>query len=365
MKKTMMKGNLSSVSVRKVLGAEMSDEDWVRCWSTDESEIRWSYTDALIDMHAALHRDQADRESVNDLILDIERRISSELASRGYPERYDDALAKQAGTFLDPPPPVSIYEITGYLRTVGLDSQAIVLVEALSDASSSVRMSINSPLLKGLEDSIVRAVNAPLPPLLRMSLKDTSGEGGDFIVVQPAFSLDLVPNYWETPRTTMASTLIEKKAVHPFNIIKKKMYPMSEYIVTGAVLVPEEPDGTIDIDEETGDVRSHNDIYDEESIQKAMYHWMEESHGTFALMHTDDGGITLTDDDVALLENWQARANYTEGEQLITKGTWMKSIRVKSPVLKEKCENGEINSFSVGMSALGEYVKVSADAEPS
>ena len=351
------KANLTILAIRKSLSYQMTDEEWVKYWRVDQYEMDYALTSELVEMHAALHRDQEGKEAINELILNIERRLSMRLATSGLPERYDDKLSRQAGTYLENPPPITADEVFSYLRNVGIDSQAVAVIESMGVGASKVSLSINSPFLKGHEQSILKAVNRFLPPTMQMTLGAVAN--GDFIVVRPVYSLELVPTY-ETSHVTLGSIIeVQKTLTRPFRIItRKKSGP--EQIVVGAVLVPDEPDATQTKDDE-GNIISESDIYDEVTIQKCMYYWMENARMAYTLLHKADGGIELSTDDAVLLENWQARADYMEGDQLVKKGTWMNTTRVKNAFLWEKIANGEINAFSVGAAAMAEYVKVKAN----
>jgi len=327
------------------------NDSWVSEFSTRE----------LVQMHRDLHNKLSSYEFT--AAVQRERALVTELSKRGVVSRYIDDLAKAAGTM--PPesgaPAPSIEEVLMYAggKPIGIDPHAVSVVRHVDNGDFQLKVA--SPALSSISNSILKAVQRQMPPGVEITLHDEYAGSDKYLLVNALYALQLVPAprreaivttakaYAEEFRLAASKASMVFKAGQdpriPFRVAKQSAY---EQIVTGAVLVPEVPDGT-------KTPESDADIYAEAEIYKAMVFWMENARAPFAYQHVDHGGKLLSNEDVVLLENWQARADFIEGDQHITKGTWMLSTRVRNPQLWEAIVKGEINSWSIGLECMASF----------
>lgn len=116
------------------------------------------------------------------------------------------------------------------------------------------------------------------------------------------------------------------------------------------------------LEPEIADNQTH--LVSEEEIRNAMYHWME-NYRKLEVMHRDKAGnlfpleerILSPEDeawrqgwekDFAILECFQAPADYFEGDQLVRKGSWNLTLRVKNKDIWQKIKNKELTGASIG-----------------
>jgi hypothetical protein len=108
-------------------------------------------------------------------------------------------------------------------------------------------------------------------------------------------------------------------------IIKKT----AERIVFGEVLVPN-----------TVDAQGH--IYSEQEVEKAAHYWMKEFQ-QLGEMHSK----MLKEKQATVLESYVAPVEFSLGEKIVKKGTWLLKLYVDNDDLWEKVESGDYNGFSI------------------
>lgn len=340
-------------------------------WITEATSYGYMATQELTHALRELHASFGDNP--NELVLDLERNLTFKLNKEGLENRYEDALAKEAGTYQESPPPATPHEIEMYLGTIGLQPKAIQLIRPVDSAESLVYVEISSPLLAPIKDSILRAMQRTMPPRVTLESLDNAPMTG-FVERYPTHGLQLKAygqEDWASETSTLEYLMKEQKAsaVRASKVFKDAGGPTisfrvclakasdepMERIVTGAILEPEVVDATKD--DEMG---TEGDIYSEEEIQQAMYWWMEHANSQSAYHHVEKGGKSLTSQDVVLLENWQTRIDQTIGDQLIKKGTWMSTERVLNDELWNDIMAGNITAWSIGAAALGTVERIHA-----
>jgi hypothetical protein len=226
-----------------------------------------------------------------------------------------------------------------------------------------ISLSVTSPVLRGMADIVERAIQRTLPEGLYFG---SFPESESYIRTVPAYALQLIPVkdremvistmkafIGEISASAASASRVFKSGVPPTIPFRVHKQYASERIVTGAVMIPEVPDGT-------KTEESDADIYSEAEVMKAMHWWMENAGQAFSYHHVPLGGTKLAPGEVVILENFQARTAYKEGNQDIPKGTWMLSTRVKNDQLWLDIISGKINSWSVGINALGALERVAA-----
>jgi hypothetical protein len=332
----------------------------------------WRCLEDVLQLHQELHRQFGDDPT--DEAIEAEQAFVVRMRSNGIEHRHTDALAKKSGTIVDSPVAPTVAEAMMYLsKGITLDGTAVELLQDVNGGSIYLEFSPSVPSV--LVDPLRRALNRGLPPGL--SLKPLPKNApGTFAAVTAAFSLGLTQNWFITPVITMWEIVSERYRVVaseasavfkadedpriPFRVVKSKeaQRKLDKGLVTGVVLEPGiidkttmNPDGT-----PTGAI---GDTYDAIEIEKAMHWWMEFASHQQTFLHQVHGGKVLKQDqafgpaDVVLIENFIARTDYDEGDQHITKGTWMATELVKNKDLKEAIEAGEVDGWSIGASALG------------
>jgi hypothetical protein len=310
----------------------------------------------LFEIHKSLRK-----IDVNPVAVEQERAVVAEMRRRGFQPRFVDDLAKAAGTEPEGElPPPTVEEVLAYTRksSVGVLPNAVSIAKPLD--GDTLHLSITSPALRSAASSILKAVERQLPPGIKLGLDENLKDDG-FVQARALYALQLVPAAEQRSIITTARAIVtgfreEAASVCkvfkagedprvPFRVMKRAQ---AEQIVTGVVLEPNTPDGTR-TDE------SDADIYSDAVIQKAMYFWVENKGAPFSYHHVDHGGKRLSPEDVILLENWQARSDYIEGDQQVFKGSWMMTTRVRHPQLWSDIDAGRINSWSIGMRGLAGF----------
>jgi hypothetical protein len=341
-------------------------------WEGLAREARWASDSQVAQWHMELHRQFG--EAPTEEIVPIEQALSLALRSTGLEHRHTDALAVKSATVVANPVPPSPREVMAYLTGVILDSSAIQLIQ---DSQGGQIYMLFSPVVPaGLVEPLLRGFSSQLPP--GVTVEPLPAEApGTFALVYEAFGLKLWPHpvYLDGAKIKTWQTLVQsfKESAQaaskvykgmdqpkiPFKIAKSadKVRELKEGIVTGVVLEPEmvdktrhNPDGT-----PTG---AAGDIYSEEEIEKAMYWWMENARHTETFLHN---GRVIQEPGVVVLECFKARSDYMEGSQLIKKGSWVTTERVRDEELKTAIEKGEINSWSIGASAMGAFEEIEED----
>lgn len=353
-----------------------SAKEWYRFFSREYVWYDYSLED-MIAYHAQLHAQYGVKPDL--IILDVERDLSTWLRKEGIEHRYKDELSKKAGTLVEDPTPPTISEIRAYLQNVTLEAPAI---EVLQDVTGGrIFLGRISPLLKPLQTGIIKAVNAALPPGVSLSPPTKKAASKDFVRAVSLFDLALVKRFWSPERVTTWETIalqLNAEAIEvskifaargganiPFRVVKAGSVSVpEEHIVTGVHLEPNvidkttlNPDGT-----PTG---AEGDTYDDVEIRKAMFWWMENGGQTFTYLHpglAGQGGFQLGSDAIKLLENWQAREDFTEGEQLITKGSWVSTARIYNEDLWKDIKAGNLKSFSIDAAAMGSFEQAEVPA---
>jgi len=108
-----------------------------------------------------------------------------------------------------------------------------------------------------------------------------------------------------------------------------------ERYVLGVVLVPNEYD-------------SQGDIYDEETVRKAAYYFMEQAQH-IGLMHR---GGPLEAVKIRVLESYVAPVDMLVDAQFVKKGTWLMAARVLDNDLWQAIKQGKLTGWSIEGSAL-------------
>lgn len=324
----------------------------------------------LLRTHRLLHTDQGDSDNAPSWAVAQEKSLCLEMNKRGFPPRYCDSLAKAANTQPTEAPPPSVEELLMYAHdaVIGVDREAVSLVKSIR--SNQLYLGIASPALRPAAMSILKAVQRILPPGVHIALDEQLGQD-ELIEARAFYALQLIPLSQREPIITtvkafvsnlkdaaVAASRVFKAGLIPsvpFRVLKQEaIAQQTQHIVTGVVLEPEVPDAS------KGPDGSDGDIYNGEEIYKAMVWWMENARHPFAYNHVDHGGKLLSPEDVVILENWQTRASFTEGDQVIRKGTWMLTTRVKNAELWQAIEEHKINSWSLGLSAMGALERIAA-----
>lgn len=103
-------------------------------------------------------------------------------------------------------------------------------------------------------------------------------------------------------------------------------------VVTGVVLEPDEVD-------------AQGDTIDIEAIERAAYKFLAQYNRETKLgvLHTIFG-----ENGIDLVESWTAKTDFKLGDESISKGTWLMSVKVLDDVLWKKVKKGEITGFSIG-----------------
>jgi hypothetical protein len=132
----------------------------------------------------------------------------------------------------------------------------------------------------------------------------------------------------ETGDSEGSDLTVEKRRTMKF--ISKSAGEMKR-LVTGVVLVPEEPD-------------AQGDIYSEEEIEDSMIGFMRDwrKSSTMGEMHK------TTTDEIDVIENWQAKETTVINGQTIKKGTWMLTTQVHKDDAWAKVQSGEYSGYSIG-----------------
>lgn len=310
-------------------------------------------TRELIRELRALHLKHGDNPDPSNAVLSSTVQVCKELEVRGVHSRYIDDLARASATKpgKDLPSP-TIEEVLLYAEPVRLDQAAVCLAKRIGADDNTIYVTARSPMLREMTASIVQAVKRCMPPGVEVSPVGMLQEDNAYLQAQAAYALELVPaaRRERIVTTALAQPLVPKSKVFktwnskiPFHALKTA--PV-ERIVTGVVLEPDTIDGTVT-------EQTEGDIYSRTEIQKGMYFWMEHAGAPFSFHHVEQGGQRLEPGDVVLLENWQARSNLRLGSQDIKEGAWMMTTRVNHKGLWESIVKGEVNSWSLGLDAMG------------
>lgn len=316
----------------------------------------------LLITHQMLHEEFGEIAAPPESILDAERELSMMMRRQGIEHRHSDALAKVAGTVISAPRPPTLEEVSSYMGCIGLDPYAVFLARGLDDGK--IFIYFQSPLLKQLGGRLLKAINRNMPPGVVIEEISKQGDNG-FAETRVAYQLKLLRaqgmddpqiSTWEhltrgLRQSASAVSAVFKRDSDPlinFRVLKSDSPQEMQHIVTGAILEPGVPDGT-------RTPESDADIYSEEEITQGMYWWMENANHSFTHYHLDNGGKKLSDKDVVLLENWQTRQVETIGEQVVPKGTWMATARIKNDDLWKDILTGKIKSWSIGAEAMAAF----------
>jgi hypothetical protein len=127
---------------------------------------------------------------------------------------------------------------------------------------------------------------------------------------------------------------LAKNARRRFAILKQSAD--EEQFVLGVVLEPE----TFD---------SQGDIYDEETVRQAAYHFMRKQH-IIGYMHES----LLVNAQYEVLENYLAPAAFELNGQPVKKGTWLLGVHVSDPKLWDDIKAGRLTGWSIEGTALVE-----------
>jgi hypothetical protein len=281
------------------------------------------------------------------------------MTKRGISPWMKDPLSEAVGTVVKSASEITLKDLQYFGQPIGLDPAAVYFGQPLN--GGQISLSVTSPVLRGMSDVVERAIRRTLPAEIDFGVFP---ESESYIRTVPAYALQLIP---VKDRDLVISTVkafigeISASAAAASKVFKQGQAPTipfrvhkqyaTERIVTGAVMVPDIPDGTVTKE-------SDADIYSEVEVTKAMYWWMENAGQAFSYHHVPLGGQKLAPGEVIILENFQARTTYKEGGQEIPKGTWMLSTRVRNDQLWTDIVNGKINAWSVGINALGALERV-------
>lgn len=113
--------------------------------------------------------------------------------------------------------------------------------------------------------------------------------------------------------------------------VEKADTAVEKQLVTGVVLAPEVVD-------------AQGDIYDEDVIEEAAHKFLAKYNAGCKMGHLHKNFNSLID----LVESYIVPADFTLENRVITKGTWMMTVKVKDPTMWDKVKNGELTGFSIG-----------------
>jgi hypothetical protein len=347
------------------MSPQKTTTDWFYWWRDARYEADQYY---LATAHNELHA-QYGAGGHDGVIVEIEQELSRALRSLGIEHRFDDSLAKAAGTIIKNPIEPTFNEVSAYSpKELVLDSRAIEVLQDADGGQLYIRFNGGSSL-RGMEKKILKAIQSRFPP--GVEVKMLSGRaGGTFASSLSLYRLALVRSYWSEPIITTwdraleslrksastASDVFKDGISLPFHVIKDTEQE-EERLVTGMHLEP----GVIDTTKQNADgtpTGAVGDSYTDETIKKAMYWWMENANHRFSYYHTVKGGLFLTDSDVRLLENWQARQTEKIGEQEFKPGTWLSTVRIINDSLWDDIKAGRIQSWSIGAMAMAAFEEI-------
>ena len=111
--------------------------------------------------------------------------------------------------------------------------------------------------------------------------------------------------------------------------------------ITAPVLLPEQTD-------------AHGDIYSIEEVEKACRNFNENCMQT-NLQHI----YQMSEDTTEVIESWVTKSDQVIDDVTIPKGTWMMTMKIKSPALWKAVKDGEFTGFSIGAHCKAEKLNVS------
>lgn len=112
-----------------------------------------------------------------------------------------------------------------------------------------------------------------------------------------------------------------------------------EQTVTGVVLQPEETD-------------AQGDIYSEEVVRKAAHDFLAKFNKKteLGLMHKS------FKENFELYESWIAPSEMVLKKNIVKKGSWIITVKVKDSKIWKMIEDGKITGFSIGGKAIVEEI---------
>lgn len=93
---------------------------------------------------------------------------------------------------------------------------------------------------------------------------------------------------------------------------------------------------------ELGKTDSQDDTYSAEEVRKACHIYMHEFRN-IGRQHEE-----IINGKVKILENWIARADFMEGDQMVHKGTWLQGLKIVDDELWQDIKSGKITGLSIG-----------------
>lgn len=100
-------------------------------------------------------------------------------------------------------------------------------------------------------------------------------------------------------------------------------------IVTGAVLVPDEPD-------------LQGDILDAREIEDAAHNYLRD-YRAIGLQHA-----RKINDRASVIESWIAPSDVRIGGETVKAGSWILSVKIDDPELWSLVKSGALRGFSIG-----------------
>lgn len=133
------------------------------------------------------------------------------------------------------------------------------------------------------------------------------------------------------PSVPHAQPLEDLAKNHAVRLLRKA--ETEERFVLGIVLEPDVVD-------------SQNDTYDEAEVRKAAHRFMEH-HAQLGLQHSE-----IVTGKLKILESYVTPVEFSVGEEVVKKGTWVLGIRLVDDDLWVATKSGSYTGFSIGGTAI-------------
>lgn len=311
-------------------------------------EASWMDVSEMLEVEKALHKTFGAEPS--EAVLDGERELAKTLRSYGIEHRYEDELAKTAGTYVENKVEPSLEEVRFYLQPMTVHSGAVKLMQGVEN-ESQIYISVSEKTMPGMKKTIRKTVNRMLPNGVT-SKENPKVAKEEFAREMEAYDLLLVPTYkpvsvvpWpvikgSAPESVFKSDKIQitvQQIIQTQEVVLKEGEDPERYVL-GPVLIPEQED-------------AQGEIYSKEEVRKAC-HWWAENSGMFSHRHVMQGGEALDDGEMVMLENFLMPATTEINGVVIKEGTWMLGAGIRNDELWRKAISGQLRSWSIGAEAL-------------
>ena len=300
--------------------------------------------DGILDLHTALHRVFGDQPS--DAILESEQELSQLLRGWGIEHRYDDALSRAAGTYVENPVEPAIMEAKAYLRRFDIGTQCVTLYQEID--GGPIYVGYDADLLPEVaQRTLLRGMNKQMPP--GIVLKPLPKKAKDsFIQASSAYRLELEPTWYaaitveawkDMVETAPRAITMKSDSAHITvqQLVRREVIQkngVAEQYVLGPVLIPNIPD-------------TQNQIYSPDETAAAC-HWWAENSGRLAIQHTLQGG-KFVNDEIQTLENYVLPCDWKVNDELtLPMGTWMLGARINDAEAWAQTDAGQFKCWSIG-----------------